>query len=54
MITPLQGRGDTITQTHSEGPYVQIHGRVGQELNPAGEFGEGIEDAALHNPPPHP
>ena len=45
--------GDTITLAHPEGPYMQIHRRIKQELSPSGEFGEWIEDAALHNPLPH-
>ena len=52
-ITPLQGRGDPITLAHPEGPYMQMHGRIRQELNTSGEFGECIEDAALQNPLPH-
>ena len=50
---PLQGRGDTITLAHPEGPYMQMHRRITQELNPYGKLGERIEDAALHNPIPH-
>ena len=45
--------GDTITLAHPEGPYMQMHRSIRQELNPPGEFGEWIEDAALHNPLPH-
>ena len=37
----------------NEGAYMQMHRRIRQELNPSGEFGELIEDAALHNPLPH-
>ena len=53
IITPLQERGDIKTLAHPEGPYMQIHSRIRRELNPSGEFGERIEDAALHNPLPH-
>ena len=53
IITPRQGRGYTITLAHPDGPYMQMHGRIRQELNPSREFGEGVEDAAVHNPLPH-
>ena len=50
ITMPLQGRGDTITLDHPEGPYMQMLRRIRQELNPSGEFGEWIEDVAIHNP----
>ena len=53
IITRLQGRWDTITLAHLQGPYMQIHRRIRRELHPSGEFGEWIEDAALHNPLPY-
>ena len=53
IIRPLQERGDTITLVHPEGSDMQIHGRIRRELNPSGEFGEWIEEAAFHNPLPH-
>ena len=53
IITPLQGRGDTTTLALPEGLYMQTRRRIGQELNPSGELGERIEDAALHSPLPH-
>ena len=53
IITPPQGRGDTITLAHPKEPYMQIHIRIRREPNPSGEFGEWIEDAALCNPLPH-
>ena len=53
IMTPLQGRGYAITLAHPEGLYMQIHRRIRRELIPSGEFGEWIEDAALHNPLPH-
>ena len=53
IITPLQGRGDTITLAYHERPYMQMQTITKQELNPPGEFGEWIEDAELHNPLPH-
>ena len=34
-ITPLQGRGDTITLAHPEGPFMQMHRRIRQKLNPS-------------------
>ena len=53
IITPMQGRGDTITLAHREGPYMQIHRRIRRELNTSGKLGEWIEDVASHNPLPH-
>ena len=53
MIMPLQGRGDTISIAHPEGPYVKMDRRKRRKLDPFGEFGESIEDTALHNPLPH-
>ena len=50
---PLKGRGDTITLAHPEGSYMQIHRKLRHKLHQSGEFGEWIEDAALHNPLPH-
>ena len=53
IIMPPQGGHDTIPPAHPEGPYVQIHKKIRRELNPSGELGELIEDAALHNPLSH-
>ena len=46
--TPQQGRGDTISLARPEGPYMQIHRELRQKPNPFGEYGEWIEDVALH------
>ena len=46
-------RGYHNTTPPPEGPHVQIHRKLRHEPNPSGEFGEWIEDAALHNPLPH-
>ena len=50
--TLLQGRGNTITLVHSDGPYMQTRRGIRRKLKPSGEFGEWIEDATPHNPPP--
>ena len=47
------GERDTIILAHPKGPYMKIHGIIRRELNQSGEFGEWIEDAALHNALPH-
>ena len=42
-----------MTLAHPEEPYMQIHRRISRELNPFGQFGKCIEDAAFHKPLPH-
>ena len=49
LVTPQQRSGDSFTLVHPEGPDIQIHERLRQEPNSFEEFGEWIEDAALHN-----
>ena len=33
VVAPQQGRGDTITLAHPDGPYMQIHIKVRKESN---------------------
>ena len=42
-------RGYHNTSPPCEGPYMQIHRKLRHEQKQSGEFGEWIDDAALHN-----
>ena len=53
IVTPKQGRGDTVTLAHPEGPHMQIQRKVWEGRNPSLELGECIEDAALHKRDSH-
>ena len=51
IMTP--GRGDTTTLAHPKESYTQMHRIIRREQNLSEEFGEWIDDAALHNPLAH-
>ena len=40
LATSHNGRGDTITLAHPEGPYMQMHRKLRHEPKQSGEFGE--------------
>ena len=56
LITPsyqIEGNGDTMTQAHPEGLYIQMHRKSGGYKIYRENSEKWMQDTALHNPLPH-